>query len=120
MSDERCPHCGSEDYGTVNEGHEWCCATCGYDTEHGTLGVCIGGKHPLDNRGRRSAARGVCCGDCYKRIPRDLPERPRWRSRWRTLNAITWKYPTHYAELNAIQDAMRAWLADHPRETSNP
>ena len=100
-----CPHCGSDDYGPVNEGMEQCCLTCGYDTEHGTAGVCPGGLHPRD--GSR-----ICCPACWKRVPRDLPGQPRWRSALRTLNARG-----HHWTALAIEEALVKWLAEHPAES---
>lgn len=105
--EERCPNCGSEDYGPVNEGHELCCNACGYDTEHGTFGVCPGGKHPNDGQ--------VCCDGCWDRPPRNLPGQPRWRSRRRSLMARRFKPDAVWGELEAIDSALVGWLRDHPR-----
>lgn len=99
MSDP-CPHCGSEDYGPVNEGHEHACLTCGYDTEHGTLGVCPGGLHPRD--GKR------WCKPCHDRMPRDLPGHPRWRS---TLRRFDRTDP--WGATPIVATAWR-WLREHP------
>ena len=113
MSDH-CPHCGSEDFGTFADHHPHVCLTCGYDDEHGAAAVCPGGRHPND-RGQ------LCCDECWKRIPTHLPDQPRWRSRLaharryaRGMSYIGWD------EAEKIHEAVRAWLADHPRETSNP
>lgn len=125
MTDDPCPNCGSEDYGPVNEGHERCCLACGYDTENGTQGVCPGGKHPLDgNRSRLAPSRTLCCDACYKRLPRDLPEWPKFRSRLRSNYSqrmgISPDYFAGRRENEAICEAIRTWLSEHPRETSNP
>lgn len=101
--DERCPYCGSEDYGTVNEGHGWCCLTCGYDTDHGIGGVCPGGLHP------RAGKKGLCCDACWKRVPTDLPGHPRWRSALRRLAKMRWR-----TQMLPIEEAVLAWLREHP------
>lgn len=125
MNGDLCPHCGSEDYGPVNEGNEHACLTCGYDTENGTLGVCPGGKHPRDGQ--------VCCDTCWNAPPRNLPGQPRWRSRRRSLMARRSKPDHVWLELEAIDKALVAWLRAHqsddrphyplpgrPREARNP
>lgn len=117
MDGDTCPHCGSEDYGTVNEGHAHACLTCGYDDENGTLSVCPGGKHYRD-------AVGPCCRRCYKRAPRDLPGTPRWRSRLRIVKAEAKRlgHPVLYGaamrEATAIERALIEWLTEHPLSLS--
>lgn len=105
MDGDVCPHCGSEDYGPVNEGHERCCLTCGYDTENGALSVCPGGMHPRDGQ--------VCCDACWKRAPRDLPGQPRWRSRRRSAVARGRRSSWAWVEVEAIDTALVAWLREH-------
>lgn len=106
MDGDLCPHCGSEDYGPVNEGHEHACLTCGYDTENGTLGVCPGGLHPRDG--------ALCCNPCRDRVPRDLPGWPRWRSYRRTAQANARRgFPYAGRMVDAVDDAVVAWLREH-------
>jgi len=115
---EPCPHCGSEDYGPVNEGHERCCLSCGYDTENGTLGVCPGGMHPRDG----SKARSLCCDFCYDRAPRDLAGHPRWRSARKAAIARArrvWSLRIRGGttpEVLLIEEALVAWLRENPAE----
>lgn len=104
--DDPCPHCGSDDYGPVNEGNEHCCLTCGYDTEHGTVNVCPGGLHPKDGQ--------VCCDACWKRAPRDLPGQPHWRSRRRSARPRAYRSTFAWRECEDIDAALTAWLRDHP------
>lgn len=104
---DECPHCGSDDYGPVNEGHEHACLMCGYDTEHGTTGVCPGCLHPRD--------RQVCCDACWARAPRNLPEQPRWRSRRRSAAPLARKgWASAWREMEQIDAALVAWLREHP------
>lgn len=109
---ERCPHCGSDDYGPVNEGHEHACLSCGYDTEHGTAAVCPGGRHY--NEGRK--ARGLCCDACYDRIPRDLPGHPRWRSERRSAIAKAKRIRLTFvtAQVRVVDEALLDWLRANP------
>ena len=116
--EERCPNCKSEDYGDATEFVKVCLA-CRVYADTGTDGVCPGGKHPLDQR-RALRRRPACCDDCYGRVPRDLPEYPKWRSRLRTLNAITWKYPEQYAEADSINARQRPQLRRLPPRPPPP
>jgi len=106
---DTCPHCGSEDYGPVNEGHARACLSCGYDDEHGTLGVCPGGPHPRDGQ--------VCCDACWARAPLDLPDIPRWRSRRRSARPLARKgWNSAWHEMERIDAALVAWLRANPVE----
>lgn len=117
VNEDRCPHCGSEDFDSPGPHTPRICLACGYDDEHGAVGVCPGGRHPLTRLRKRGPE---CCDDCYARVPRDLPQHQKWRSRLRTLNAQTWPSPAIRNEAEAIKAAVLAWLRDHPRETRNP
>jgi len=108
MEEEKCPHCGSEDYGEIGGANlPSVCLTCGYDTESGTSGVCPGGKHPKDSKGN------VCCDWCWDRPPTNLPDQPRWRSRRRALMRRTRKFDYVWNELEQLDAALLAWLRDH-------
>jgi hypothetical protein len=103
MDHETCPHCGSEDYGEAGP-YVMVCLSCGYDTEHGTQAVCPGGKHPND-------AGQLCCDTCWDRIPRHLPDQPRWRSRLRYARR---RGGWSWGEVEKIHKAMLEWLAANP------
>lgn len=121
MGEDRCPNCGSDDYGLATE-HVRACLTCGYDDEHGPVAVCPGGQHPLD-AGQRNVRSRVCCAACYQRIPRDLPGYPRWRSALREAYSVRIYSPRRREAVELrrnIEDAMCAWLAEHPAEPSQP
>jgi len=112
MADERCPHCGSGEYGEATA-HIRVCLTCGYDTENGASGVCPGGAHPKDGRG------DMCCDACWKRIPARLPDvdgsmRP-WRARRnRIKRQARWASSVDDRWWEHNNRTIRAWLLEHP------
>lgn len=98
---ETCPHCGSEDYGTANEGHVMVCLTCGYDTENGTLYVCPGGKHYNDGP-------GPVCPACRRLVPRDVGDQDHWRTkrRWAKARGLL-------VTVRHIDRLVAQWVAEH-------
>lgn len=63
--------------------------------------ACLGCGAPTDER--------ICCDACWKRVPRDLPKWPYWRSRLQTARRINaWEW------IEGIIVAVRTWLLDHP------
>jgi len=77
------------------------------DTEHGTDGVCPGGKHPKDSR-------NLCCDACWARIPTRLPNTVKpWRTALRVARSIN-----AGNSVERILDGARDWLVDHPRDAS--
>lgn len=111
MDGDTCPHCGSTDYGPVNEGHERACLSCGYDTEHGALGVCPGGFHPRDGG-------GPACPACLARLPRDVPGFARWRSQRRTLVARSRRSYIAMTRLHDLDFAVAIEVARLPTDLS--
>lgn len=69
--------------------------------------ACPGGPHP-------NAPGQVCCDACWKRAPTNLPDWPRWRS---ALRGARSRGGYGWVIAERIHDALRAWLAEHPRVT---
>ncbi len=68
--------------------------------------------------GGRKYGNDLCCGVCWNRIPRDLPNWPYWRT---ALKERRTKLGYPWLRTKIIEEARR-WLLEHPlagKETSN-
>lgn len=51
----------------------------------------------------------LCCDPCWNRVPTNLPDQPRWRSRRRTARSRGGSYA--WVIVDQIHDAVLTWLA---------
>lgn len=75
-----------------------------HNDEKGAL-ECPGGRHP-------NTPGQLCCDACWERVPTNLPDWPRWRSRLAAARR-SGGYGWFIAE--RIHDAVKAWLSEYPR-----
>ena len=52
----------------------------------------------------------ISCDDCWKRVPTNLPDMPRWRTRLRNSRGRN-----AWGDVERIVIAVRAWLTAHPK-----